>query len=255
MSTKLCNVLMFAAGIAIGSVVTWKMVKTKYEQIAQEEINSVKEHFNKKNREADQKMMDVMKDFKNTLIEHKDDKPEEFRTGLNNTKPDLAEYAKLVAKKGYTNYANPEVLCYEEPKELEDYEDFDDFDDNDEEEEDNYESRNIRELDKIEKAILKERGETVEESEPVDISADEYGEIDDYDLVSLNYYSDGVLTDDWDNEIGDAKSLVGSSFMNNFDDNGIAYVRNDENETYYEIVRDDNPFSSIKDRPPCLVDD
>ena len=36
---------MFTAGAAIGSVVTWKLVKTKYEQIAQEEIESVKETF------------------------------------------------------------------------------------------------------------------------------------------------------------------------------------------------------------------
>lgn len=41
----LTNILVFAAGAAIGSVVTWKLVKTKYEQIAQEEIDSVKEVF------------------------------------------------------------------------------------------------------------------------------------------------------------------------------------------------------------------
>jgi hypothetical protein len=36
---------MFAVGAAIGSAVTWKVVKTKYERIAQEEIESVKEAF------------------------------------------------------------------------------------------------------------------------------------------------------------------------------------------------------------------
>lgn len=40
--------MIFAAGAAIGSVVTWKVVKTKYEQIAQEEIESVKEAFSNK---------------------------------------------------------------------------------------------------------------------------------------------------------------------------------------------------------------
>ena len=43
MNQKLFNVLMFATGAAIGSLVTWKVVKTKYERIAQEEIDSVKE--------------------------------------------------------------------------------------------------------------------------------------------------------------------------------------------------------------------
>lgn len=41
----LSSFLIFTAGAAIGSVVTWKLVKTKYEQIAQEEIESVKETF------------------------------------------------------------------------------------------------------------------------------------------------------------------------------------------------------------------
>lgn len=45
MNCKLINVLMFAAGAAIGSAVTWKVVKTKYERIVQEEIESVKEVF------------------------------------------------------------------------------------------------------------------------------------------------------------------------------------------------------------------
>ena len=41
-------VLIFSAGAAIGSLVTWKLLKTKYEQYAQEEIDSVKEVFSKK---------------------------------------------------------------------------------------------------------------------------------------------------------------------------------------------------------------
>lgn len=35
----------FTVGAAIGSAVTWKLVKTKYEQLAQEEIDSVKQIF------------------------------------------------------------------------------------------------------------------------------------------------------------------------------------------------------------------
>lgn len=36
---------MFAAGAAIGSAVTWKVLKTKYDRLIQEEIDSVKEAF------------------------------------------------------------------------------------------------------------------------------------------------------------------------------------------------------------------
>lgn len=43
MSNTLSKIIMFVAGAAVGSAVTWKLVKTKYEQIAQEEIDAVRE--------------------------------------------------------------------------------------------------------------------------------------------------------------------------------------------------------------------
>ena len=44
--------LIFAAGVAIGSVVTWLAVKKKYAEMAQEEIDSVKDIYAKINQEA-----------------------------------------------------------------------------------------------------------------------------------------------------------------------------------------------------------
>lgn len=51
MKNTTINIFMFAAGAAIGSLATWKFVKTKYERIAQEEIESVKETWERLNRE------------------------------------------------------------------------------------------------------------------------------------------------------------------------------------------------------------
>lgn len=45
MKSKFINVLMFAAGAAIGSLVTWKIVKDRYERAIEEEIESVKDAF------------------------------------------------------------------------------------------------------------------------------------------------------------------------------------------------------------------
>lgn len=42
------KLFIFTAGAAIGSAVTWNVVKTKYEQIANEEIESVKRHYKMK---------------------------------------------------------------------------------------------------------------------------------------------------------------------------------------------------------------
>lgn len=43
--------LLFAAGAGIGSLVTWKIVSAKYERIIQEEVDSVKEIFSKRDKE------------------------------------------------------------------------------------------------------------------------------------------------------------------------------------------------------------
>lgn len=42
------KLVIFTLGAAIGSVITWSVLKTKYEQLAQEEIDSVKETFSKR---------------------------------------------------------------------------------------------------------------------------------------------------------------------------------------------------------------
>lgn len=48
MNSKLINVLAFAVGAAIGSAVTWKIVKDQYERIVQEELESIKETFSER---------------------------------------------------------------------------------------------------------------------------------------------------------------------------------------------------------------
>ena len=49
MKSRFINVLMFAAGAAIGSAVTWKIVKTQYDRIVQEELDSIREAFGEDN--------------------------------------------------------------------------------------------------------------------------------------------------------------------------------------------------------------
>lgn len=43
MNNTLSKIIIFTAGAAIGSVVAWKLTRTKYEQIAREEIRAVKD--------------------------------------------------------------------------------------------------------------------------------------------------------------------------------------------------------------------
>jgi hypothetical protein len=76
-------VVAFTAGAAIGSVVTWKLLKTKYEQIAQEEIDSVKEVFARHRKPAVEDSED-------------DEEPKE-------------EYENRVSEYGYTNVPSKET--------------------------------------------------------------------------------------------------------------------------------------------------
>lgn len=45
MKQKIFNAFMFATGATIGSLVTWKVVKTKYERLMQEEIDAFKKEW------------------------------------------------------------------------------------------------------------------------------------------------------------------------------------------------------------------
>lgn len=82
----------FLAGAGAGSAATWYFLKTKYEQIAQEEIDSVKKAFSNKEEKEEK----VKNPDKNPAAE------------FARNKPDINEYAKKLSKQGYTNYSNSE---------------------------------------------------------------------------------------------------------------------------------------------------
>ena len=114
----LSKVLIFAAGTVIGSVVTYKMIKDKYERIAQEEIDSVKQEFG----------IGVKKTEPENPVEPVEEKH-------NNTST-LKEYGKILNNQKYTRYSTsedeekeeeervdrPYVIAPEEFDELDDYE-------------------------------------------------------------------------------------------------------------------------------------
>lgn len=72
MNNKVFGAIIFTAGAIIGSLVTWKVIKTKYEDIAQEEIDSVKEEYTR--------LMVSMKKKLNDSVTYKDDNNEDDRS-------------------------------------------------------------------------------------------------------------------------------------------------------------------------------
>lgn len=120
------NVLLFTAGLVMGSVVTWKMTKDKYEQWANDEIRMMREYYNQKEEEYYEE-----EDLDEEPIEA------EVRTERS-TKPDLTEYTSRLNESGYTDYSEISKKDEEEDNESdmeekpyvispEEFGDFDDY--------------------------------------------------------------------------------------------------------------------------------
>lgn len=75
--------------------------------------------------------------------------------------------------------------------------------------------------------------------EPYVIPPEEYGEINDYELLSWTCYANGVLTDDMDQPVVDPEQFVGSDVLSKFGQysEDVVHIRNDERRCDYEIVR------------------
>lgn len=115
-NNTLSKFIIFAVGAAIGSAVTWKFVKTKYERIAQEEIEDVKRKYSKRAQEDDQ-LEKIEEAAKNAI-------------GSMQRQLVIDEFASIADKEGYTNYASvkdaidvdkPYVIPPEQYDELDDY--------------------------------------------------------------------------------------------------------------------------------------
>ena len=83
--------IIFIGGVAVGSFVTWRLLKEKYIRQTQEEINEVREHYRKK-KESEEVTVDSN------------------GTTETNEKPDLIEYAAKLTKKGYIDYTDPKSI-------------------------------------------------------------------------------------------------------------------------------------------------
>ena len=187
MKQKLLYLVMFAAGATIGSAVSWQLAKNKYKQIADEEIQSVKDAFSKKENDVNTKLSTANAMLKKNMI----------NSDLNSTHKDAYKDILTTNKYLYSENTNAK--------------------------------------------------KEVPETGPYVISPDEFGELDDYETISLTYYSDKVLADDMDQVIDDYMVCVGNDFMNHFgeyEDDSV-FIRNDVRKCDYEILYDLRPYSEL----------
>ena len=207
MNKTVIGIISFAAGAAIGSVATWMLVKNKYEQIAQEEIEEVREVY-----------MNAIRKTEEVDDEHEESAPV-------NEAPKVAElksYNDVVKESGYINYGNiteaeVEEMVKEKTKEI------------------------VEECNDI----LKKTEDKVN-NKPYVIHPDEFGDeynvvtlVCYNDKVVTTYDTGEVLTDE------EVEKLVGLDSLSRFGEyeEDSVFVRNDSLNVDYEILRDEENYS------------
>ena len=188
--------IIFIGGVAVGSLVTWRLLKEKYIRQTQEEINEVREHYRKK-----KELEEVTVDSNGTTE--------------TNEKPDLIAYAAKLTKNGYIDYTNPKSLVKATG-------------------------------DMIDAVVQKDNEESLDPvilndpsyQPPYIISPEDFAIDDEYTIVNLNYYIDGVLTDEDDNIVENVDDVVGLENLNHmgeYEDDAL-HIRNENYKCEYEIL-------------------
>ena len=92
MSSKTIFLMAFILGAASGATATWYCVKKKYEELAQEEIDSVKEVFARREQTSN-----TEKAAKN------------IAESVKAEKPSIKECAEILRREGYTRYSDADI--------------------------------------------------------------------------------------------------------------------------------------------------
>lgn len=194
MNDTLSKVLIFAAGAALGVAASYKYFEKKYKKIADEEIASMTEYYEKRLAQAEEEIDDY------------------------STEIEAQEYIDRASEK------------FPEVREL---------------------------VDKLNELNYTENKEVPKVKPPYVISPDEFGEIEEYATETLYYYKDHVLADDQDNVIEDADDVIGVGSLTHFgeyEDDSV-FVRNDREETDYEILLDPREYSDVINSCPHQPED
>lgn len=214
MKKTIYGILMFISGAAFGAAITVKVVKTKYEKLANEEVQIVREYYASKRSETNFPNVEV-KDVKVTT-KYTEEIKELDRIKKLDGEEKFDAYVDLIEKNGYT------------PKDTDKIED-----------DKNTEKKEIVTVKHKNNTVLitpEELGEEVEEYERC------------FDITTLIYYADGVMAYHEDEHLVDViEDLVGTEFKDHFGDyeDDAVFVRNFRNETDYEIIRDDDKYYDI----------
>ena len=210
MNRFLKDMFYLASGISIGATVTLAIAKQKYEKRIQEEVESVKEAYNRKAKE--------LADMNTTAKE-----------SIMLAHPDKTDYSKY---KTETKENPEEIVVYDEDAPIE-----------------NFMSNSLSDYGFRKTEPKKEETKSSNElimPEMIDIS--EFGEKDDYTQTTLYYYvNNKILTDDQGVKINEPETLIGEAALTKLDTDEYInelYLDDSVNHIYYEILIDESDYYS-----------
>lgn len=180
MKNVIGNVIFFAAGVAVGSLVAWQVAKKKFMKVAEDEIRSVKEAFNHgKEKEHISKVENEPK------AEEKEKKP-----------------VVATNKPGYKDYSTSYVPGTNK--------------------------------------------EVVQTDIPYVIAPYEFGELEEYGRETLMLFADGILANEYGEQIYDTDEIVGDALqhMGEYEDDAV-YARNDRKRCDYEVLLSEDTYSEF----------
>lgn len=202
------DILIFGMGLAVGAVATHTYLKKQYEQIIKEEVEQIKEVFGR-NKDA-VKLERELDD--NAEIEELDPNK------LTVVKSSVIENKRAVDK--VTNYCG-----YSQNKKEPDVD------------------SNTGDIFETDPAAC-EADSTMSDGTIYVIPPEEFGVLRDFDMVTLLYYKNGVLTDDYARPVPAITDKIPKDFMYRFDEynSGVVYSRNSIEHTDYEILLQEEDY-------------
>lgn len=191
MNNGLKLIFSFAVGAAVGYMAASKLLEKKYGQIAQEEIDSVKERFTIPKNDCDKASDEPTESYE-------DGEDEEYVP----TEEEMLKYVQIT--KGYSE-------SYDH--------------------------------------VYEKKGDskTTEYPKPYVIPPEEFGEDSEYEQISLTYYADDTLTDEFDECILDWETTVGEDIASHFgeyEDDSV-FIKNDRLKCYYEVLKDYRKYKDV----------
>ena len=116
----LTKVLIFVVGAGIGSAATWYIAKTKYEQIANEEIESVKQHY--KMKAAGEALVKGFENGCKNIDEPLKERADEIIETVKEYRDLASKYLSKEGKEEEEDVEKPYVISPDEFGEMDDYE-------------------------------------------------------------------------------------------------------------------------------------